>query len=122
MQLKEKYEIGDDNPPPPLYKAAVYTDPQSFGKKIRRFDRDVVEPKLEIPVEIKQEEAQRKFDKVLLNTFLNGVKSTKQVLQELNDQSIADILSEEVTAPKTDTEIDPMFIDDDDIVAKDDRD
>ena len=59
QQLKQKYKIDDDNPPPPLYNTAVYTDLQSISKKIRRFHRDVAELKLEIPVEIKQEEAQK---------------------------------------------------------------
>ena len=50
---------------------------------------------------------------------MNGVKTTKRVLQELNDQAIADVLSEEVMVPKIDTEIDPIFIDDDDVFPKD---
>ena len=39
-------------------------------------------------------------------------------MQELNDQAIADPLSEEVMASKADTETDPIFIDDNDIFAK----
>ena len=125
QQLKQKYEIDDDDPPPPPYNAAVYTDPQSVSKKIREFDRDVAKPKLETPKEIKQNDKEGKFDKVWLDIFLNGVKTTKQVLQELNDQAIDDFLSEEVMVPKAETDIDPIFIDDDDdddddIFAKDD--
>ena len=41
-------------------------------------------------------------------------------MQELNNQIIADLLCEEIMAPKADTEIDPIFIDDNDIFAKDD--
>ena len=41
-------------------------------------------------------------------------------MQELKDQAIADFLSEEVKVPKADTEIDPIFIDNADIFAKDD--
>ena len=41
-------------------------------------------------------------------------------MRELNDQGIADLLPEEVMAPKADTEIDPIFIDDNDIFAKED--
>ena len=41
-------------------------------------------------------------------------------MQELNDQAIADLLFEEIMAPKADTEIDPIFIDDNDIFPKDD--
>ena len=41
-------------------------------------------------------------------------------MQELNGQAIASLLSEEIMAPKADTEIDPIFIDDNDIFAKDD--
>ena len=63
---------------------------------------------------------QRKSDKVWLDNFLNGIKTTKQVLQELNDQAIADLFSEETMVPQIDTEIDPLFIDDDDIFVKDD--
>ena len=98
----------------------MYIEPDSISEKIRRFDGDIVESKLETPSEIKQEDTQRKFHKAWLDNFLNGVKTTKQVLQELNDQAIADIVSEEIMAPKADTETDPIFIDDNDIFAKDD--
>ena len=63
---------------------------------------------------------QRKSSKDCLGNFLNGVKTTKQVLQELNDHAVADLLSEEVIVPKIDTEIDPLFINDDDVFSKDD--
>ena len=71
------------------------------------------------PEEIDQNDMQKKLDKDWLDNFLNGVETTKQVLEELNDQAIADILSEEVMAPKVDTEIDLVFIDDDDVFSKD---
>ena len=121
LQLKTKYEIDDDDPPPPYPYSAVYTTkPGNVSEKIRQFNEDVVEPKLETPTEIKQNNTQRKFDQVWLDNFLNRVKTTKQVLQEVNDQAIADLLSEEVMVPEADTQIDPIFIDDDDIFAKDD--
>ena len=120
QQLKQKYEIDDVDPPPPPYTGSVYVEPDSISKKIRQFNGDVAEPKLETPSEIKQKDTERKFDKAWLDNFLNGVKTTKQVLQELKDQAIADLLSEEIMAPKADTEIDPIFIDDNDIFVKDD--
>ena len=44
-------------------------------------------------------------------------------MQEVNDQVTGDLLSQEIMAPKadteTDTDIDPIFIDDNDIFAKD---
>ena len=116
--LKQKYEIDDPLPPP--YTGPEYVEPDSISEKIRRFDGDITEPKLETPSEIRQEDTQRKFDKVWLDNFLNGVKTTKQVFEEVNDQAIADRLFEEIMAPKADTEIDPIFIDDNDIFAKDD--
>ena len=93
-QLKQKYEIDNDDPPPPTYTASVYIDPNSVSEKIRQFNRDIAEPKLETPSEIEQNDAGRKFVKAWLDNFLNGVKTTKQVLQELNDQTIADLSSE----------------------------
>ena len=98
----------------------MYVEPDSISEKIRQFNGDVAEPKLETPSEIKQNNTERKPDIAWLNNFLNGVKTTKQVLQELNNQAIADLLCEEIMAPKADTEIDPIFIDDNDIFAKDD--
>ena len=41
-------------------------------------------------------------------------------MQEPNDQAIADLLYEENMAPNADTETSPIFIDDNDIFAKDD--
>ena len=41
-------------------------------------------------------------------------------MQELNDQAITDVLSEEVMVPKVDTEIDLVFNDNTDIFSKDD--
>ena len=119
-QLKQKYEIDNDDPPPPHYTGPVYVEPDSISEKIRQFNGHVAEPKLETPSEIRQNDTERKFDKVWLDNFLNGVKTTKQVFQELNDQAIADLLSEEIMVPKADTEINPIFIDDNDIFAKDD--
>ena len=124
LQLKTKYEIDDDPPPPPppypYFNTAVCSKPGNVSEKIRQFNGDVVEPKLETPAEIKQNDTQRKFDQVRFDDFLNGVKTTKKVLQELNDQAIADLLSEEVMVPEVDTQIDPIFIDDNGIFAKDD--
>ena len=93
LKLKQKHEI-DNPPPPPSYDAphVIITDPQSVSEKIRQTD-SIVEPKLETPTEIQ-------------DNFMNGVKTTKQVLQELNDQTIADVLSEEVMFPEIDTEND----------------
>ena len=118
--LKQKYEIDDDNPPLPPYAGPVYVELDSISEKISCFDGEIAEPKLETPSDIKQEDTERKFDKAWLDIFFNGVKTTKQVLQELNHQASADLLSEEIMAPKADTEIDPIFIDDNDIFAKDD--
>ena len=120
QQLKQKYEIDDVDSPPPPYTRPVYVEPDSISEKIRQFNGDVAEPKLETPSEIKQNDTERKPDIAWLNNFLNGVKTTKQVLQELNNQTIADLLCEEIMASKADTEIDPIFIDDNDIFAKDD--
>ena len=124
LQLKTKYEIDKDPPPPPppcpYFNTTVCSKPGNVSEKIRKFNGDVVEPKLETPAEIKQNDTQRKFDQVWLDDFLNGVKTTKQVLQELNNQAIADLLFEEVMVPEIDTQIDPIFIDDNDIFAKDD--
>ena len=98
----------------------MYIEPDSISEKTSQFNGDVAEPKLETPSEIKQNDTERKSDKAWLDNFQNGVKTTKQVLQELNDQVIADLLSEEIMVPQLDTEIDPIFIDDDDIFGKDD--
>ena len=68
LQLKQKYEIDDDAPPPPPYPKAVYTDPENVSEKIRQ-DGDVVEPKLETPTEIKQNDTQRKFYQVWLDNL-----------------------------------------------------
>ena len=82
LQLKQKYEIDDDAPPPPLYPKAVYTDPENVSEKIRQ-DGDVVEPKLETPTEIKQNDTQRKFYQVWLDNFLNGVKRPNRYCKSL---------------------------------------
>ena len=92
QQLKQKYEIDDDDPPPPPYTAPMYVEPDSISEKIRQFTGDVAEPKLETPSEIKQTNTEQKFDKAWLDNFLNGVKTTKKVLQELNDLTIRPLL------------------------------
>ena len=116
LQLNDKYDI--DTPPPYNGSHVFITDPQNVIEKIKQVV--IVETKLETPGKIKQEDAQRKSDQDWLDNFLNGVKTTKQVLQELNNQVIAELLSEEVMVPQIDTEIDPLFIDTDDVFAKDD--
>ena len=54
-----------------------------------------------------------------LMTFLTGVETTKQTLQELKDQVIAAVLSEDTDAPQIDTKIDTIFIDDNELFGKD---
>ena len=124
LQLKRKFEF-DDPPPPPPYPVDTIADnlniePEETSEKIKHDDGDNVEPTLETATKIENINTQRKFDKVWLDNFLNRVKTTKQVLQELNDQAIADLLYEELNAPTTNTQIDPIFIDDNDVFSKDD--
>ena len=123
LQLKRKFEF-DDPPPPPPYPVDTIADnlniePEEISEKIKHDDGDNVEPTLETASKIENSNTQRKFDKVWLDNFLNRVKTTKQVLQELNDQVIVDLLYEELNAPTT-TQIDPIFIDDNDVFSKDD--
>ena len=54
-----------------------------------------------------------------LMNLLAGVETTKQTLQDINDQAIAAILSEETDAPQIDTKIDNIFIDDNELFPKD---
>ena len=51
--LKEKYEIEGDDPPTPPYTGPVYVEPDNIRQ---RFDGDVTERKLEMSLEIKQED------------------------------------------------------------------
>ena len=120
LKMKSKFEF-DDFPPPPPYATiadSLNVEPKSIEQKIKQ--EDVVEPTLQPPTQIKQTDTERKFDKEWLDKFLNGVKTTIEVLQELNDQAIADILFEEVNVLEANTQIDPIFIDNYDIFSKDD--
>ena len=54
-----------------------------------------------------------------LMTFLTGVETTKQTLQELKDQVIAAVLSEDTDAPQIDTKIDTIFIEHNELFGKD---
>ena len=121
LKLKMKYELDDNVPPPPYPFDAIEdnlnTEPENIEEKVKQVD--IAEPKLEAPTEIEQSENNRKSDNDWLNKFLAGVESTKQTLQELNDQAIAAILSEETDAPQIDTKIDNIFIDDNELFAKD---
>ena len=72
-----------------------------------------------MPTEIEESDNNRKSDNDWLNEFLAGVESTKQALQELNDQAITNLLSEETDAPEIDTKIDNISIDDNELLGKD---
>ena len=111
--MKTKYEFDDNDPPPPY---PFDTIEENIEEKVKQVD--IVEPKLETPTEIKQSDNNRKSDNDWLNEFLAGVETTKQTLQELNDQAIANILSEETDVPQIDTKIDTIFIDDNELFAK----
>ena len=123
--LKRKYDFDDDdynNRPPPLYPIEIIqdnlnTEPENIDEKTKQVN--IVEPKLEIPAEIEESEKTKKADKSWLDGFLAGVENTKCTLQDLNDQAIDAVLSEEANAPKIDTEIDPVFIDDNGAFSKD---
>ena len=121
LKLKTKYELDDDDTPPPYpfgtTEDNLNTEPENIEEKVKQ--GDIAEPKLETPTEIEQSGNTRKADKSWLDDFLAGVKNTKQTLQELNDQAIAGVLSEEIDAPKIDTEIDNIFIDDNELFDKD---
>ena len=123
--LKTKYDFDDDdynNPPPPPYPIETIqdnlnTEPENIDEKAKQVD--IVEPKLETPAEIEESDKTKKAGKSWLDEFLAGVENTKHTLQELNDQAIAAVLSEEANTPKIDTEIDPVFIGDNDDFCKD---
>ena len=113
--LKTKYDFDDDdhnNPPPPYpietIQDNINTEPENIDEKAKQVD--IVELKLETPAEIEESDKTKKADKSWLDEFLAGIENKKHTLQELNDQAIAAVLSEEANAPKTDTEIDPVFI------------
>ena len=83
------------------------TEPENIEEKVKQVN--IVEPKLETPTEIEQSDNNRKSDN----------ETTKRTLQELNDEVIAAVLSEETDAPQIDTQINTIFIDDNELFAKD---
>ena len=121
LKLKTKYEFDDNDPPLPYpfdtIEDNLNTEPENTEEKVKQVG--IVEPKLEAPTEIEQSDNNRKFDNDWLNEFLAGVETTKQTLQELNDQAIAAVLSEETDAPQIDTKNNNIFIDDNELFAKD---
>ena len=121
LKLKTKYEFDDDDLPLPYpfdtIQDNLNTEPENIDEKFKQID--IVEPKLETPTEIKQSDSTRKADKNWLDDFLAGVENTQRILQELNDQAIAAVLSEETDAPQIDTQIDTIFIDGNELFAKD---
>ena len=121
FKLKTKYEFDDNNPPPPYpfdtIEDNLSTAPESIDEKVKQVD--IVEPKLETLTVIEQGDNNRKSDNGWLNEFLAGIDTTKQTLQELNDQAIAAVLSEETDVPQIDTKIDNIFIDDNELFDKD---
>ena len=60
QQPKQKYEIDDVDTPPPTYTGPMYIEPDSISKKIRQFNGDVEEPKLETPSGIKQNDTEQR--------------------------------------------------------------
>ena len=121
LKLKTEYEFDDSDPPPPYSFDTIQdnlnTELENIDEKLKQID--IVEPKLETPTEIEQSYNNRKSDNYWLNEFLAGVETTKQTLQELNDQAIAAVLSEETDVPQIDTQIDTVFIDDNELFGKD---
>ena len=120
LKLKTKYEF-DDNDPLPTYpfdtiQDNLNTEPENIDKKFKQID--IVEPKLEASTEIKQSNNTRKADKKWLDDFLAGAENTKRTLQELNDQVIVAVLSEKTDVPQIDTQIDTIFIDDNELFDK----
>ena len=101
LKLKTKYEFDDNDLPPPYLFDTIEdnlnTEPENIEEKVKQVD--IVEPKLETSTEIKQSDNTRKADKKWLDDFLAGVENTRRTLQELNDQAIAAVLSEETDAP-----------------------
>ena len=119
--MKTKYEF-DDIDPPPAYpfdtiQDNLNTEPENIDEKFKEID--IVEPKLETSTEIKQSDNTSKAGKKWLDDFLAGVENTKRTLQELNDQAIAAVLSEETDVPQIDTQIDTIFIDNNELYGKD---
>ena len=92
-------------------------EPENIEEKVKQVD--IVEPKLETPTEIEQSDNNRKSDNDWLDDFFAGVETTKQRLQELNDQAIAAVLSGETDVPQIGTQIDTIFIDDNELFGKD---
>ena len=121
LKLKTKYEFDDNNPPPPYLFDTIQdnlnTEPENIDEKFKQID--IVELKLETSTEIKQSNNTRKANKKWLDDFLAGVENTKRTLQEFNDQAIAAVLSEETDVPQIDTQIDIIFIDDNELFGKD---
>ena len=121
LKLKTKYEFDDNDLPPPYpfdtIECNLNTEPENIEEKVKQVN--IVEWKLETPPEIEQCDNNRKSDNVWVDDFLAGVETTKQTLQELNDQAIAAVLSKENDAPQIDTQIDTIFINDNELFAKD---
>ena len=121
LKLKTKYEFDDSDSPPPYpfdtIKDNLNTELENIDEKLKQIG--IVETKLETPTEIEQSYNKRKSDNYWLNEFLAGVETTKQTLQELNDQAITAVLSEETDAPQIDTQIDTVFIDGNELFGKD---
>ena len=121
LKLKTKYEFDGNNPPPPYpfdtLQDDLNTEPENIDEKFKQID--IVEPKLETSIEIKQNDNTRKADKKWLDDFLAGVENTKQTLQELNDQAIAAVLPEETDVPQIDAQIDTIYIDNNELFGKD---
>ena len=121
LKLKTKSEF-DDNDPPPLYpfdmiQDNLSTEPENIDEKFKQID--IVESKLQTSTEIKQSYNTRKVDKMWLDDLLAGAENTKRTLQEIYDQAIAAVLSEETDVPQIDTQIDTIFIDDNELFGKD---
>ena len=117
LKLKTKYEFEDNDLPPPytfdMIGDNLNTEPENIEEKVKQVN--IVEAKLETPTEIEHSDNNRKSDNDWLDDFLAGVETTKQTLQELNDQAIAAVLSEETDVPQIDT----IIIDDKELFGKD---
>ena len=111
LKLKTKYEFDDNDLPHPYpfdtIEDNLNTELENIEEKVKQVD--IVQPKLETPTEIEQNDNNRKSDNDWLDDFLAGVETAKQTLQELNDQAIAAVLSEETDAPQIDTKIDNIL-------------
>ena len=121
LKLKTKYEFDDNDLPPPYpfdtIEDNLNTEPENTETKVKQ--ADIVEPKLETPTETGKSGNNRKFDNDWLNEFLAGVETTKQTPQELNNQAIAAVLTEETDVSQIDTKINNIFINDNELFAKD---